>query len=45
MQRYRVAFVLRKSIGELSEMTVAEFNGWIAFLNLLKTEQGPGLGR
>jgi hypothetical protein len=45
MQRYRVALLLRKRVDEISDMTVDEFNGWIAFIEILKNEPGAGFGR
>lgn len=37
---YRLAFLLRKTVGEISSMPVSEFYGWLAYLKLEPPEKG-----
>ena len=38
-QKYDIALTLRKTVAEVEQMTVAEFNGWVAYLTLLKDKK------
>jgi hypothetical protein len=37
--------LLRKTVDEVSGMSVEEFNGWLALIEILKKEPGAGFGR
>ena len=40
--QYAVAYALRKTLDEIGDMTVEEFNGWIEFFSLKKEDLETG---
>lgn len=40
LNAYRLADRLHKTVGEILDMPVAEFNGWIAYSRIARDEQG-----